>query len=423
MDIRLAKGANAPLPASSCRVRLAAPGAEIDVCAVLLGADGRVRADHDLVFFNHPVESGVELADATITVDLVAVPASVERVAIVAALDAGVDGRASFDARSTPRAAVECGGTRIVFEPPPLVSGETAALVVELYRRAGAWKVRAVGQGWATGLAGLATDFGVVVDDPGPAPTVTPGAAATPAPTVTPATPAPTVVPAPVRIPAPARPVAPPTPAARHVVLTKSGTDVLSLRKDDPRVVVTATLEWDGGSARRRQAGADLDLYALSVPRHLVTARGQRPKASDLTVYYRRLGSLVGPPFIALDGDARQPGRETVSIVRPDLQGYVLLCAYSAVENGVGSFRSYGARVVVTDNRGSTVTVPLFSTRAQAYWVAIAMVDFTAEEGVRIGHVEQYSGRNVEARPTLYSNGKFRMGTGPVEFKTIPTGG
>ncbi|MFE0605766.1 TerD family protein [Streptomyces sp. NPDC058892] len=410
MDIRLAKGANAPLPAPSCRVQLVSPGAEIDVCAVLLGADGRVRGDHDLVFFNHPVESGVELTDATITVNLAAVPASVECVAIVAALDTGASGPVSFDAGSTPRAAVECGGTRIVFEPPPLVGGETAALVVELYRRAGAWKVRAVGQGWATGLAGLATDFGVVVDDPGPTPTVTP-------------TPVQAPVQGPVQVPVPARPSAPPAPAARRIVLTKSGTDVLSLRKDDPRVVVTATLEWDGGSTRRRQAGADLDLYALSVPRHLVTVRGQRPKATDLTIYYRRLGSLTGPPFIALDGDAREPGRETVSIARPDLQGYVLLCAYSAVENGVGSFRSYGARVVVTDNCGSTVTVPLFSTRAQAYWVAIAMVDFTAEEGVRIGHVEQYSGRNVEARPTLYSNGKFRMGTGPVEFKTVPAGG
>ncbi|MFJ3876714.1 TerD family protein [Streptomyces sp. NPDC090077] len=424
MDIRLAKGANAPLPAPSCRVRLASSGAEIDVCAVLLGSDGRVRGDDDLVFFNHPAQSGVELKDAVITVDLAAVPASVECVAIVAALDAGADGPASFDAGSTPRAAVECGGTRIVFEPPPLGGGETAALMVELYRRAGAWKVRAVGQGWATGLAGLATDFGVVVDDPGPAPAVAPAPATVTAPAPAPATvtaPAPATVTAPA--PAPARTAAPPTPTPRHVVLTKTGTDVLSLRKDDPRVVVTATLEWDGGSARRRQAGADLDLYALSVPRHLVTVRGQRPKATDLTVYYRRLGTLAGPPFIALDGDAREPGRETVSIARPDLQGYVLLCAYSAVENGVGSFRSYGARVVVTDNCGSTITVPLFSTRAQAYWVAIAMVDFTAEEGVRIGHVEQYSARGIEARPTLYSNGKFRMGTGPVEFKTVPAGG
>ncbi|MFJ4011726.1 TerD family protein [Streptomyces sp. NPDC090026] len=441
MDIRLAKGANAPLPAGPCRVHLASAGAEIDVCAVLLGPDGRVRGDEDLVFFNHPAEGGVKLEDRTITVDLAAVPASVERIGVVAALDAAAGGVHRFDAASTPRASVECGGARITFDPPPLADGETAALVVELYRRAGTWKVRAVGQGWSTGLAGLATDFGVAVDDPGPdaspaAPPPAPPATTTarppaPEPPAVPpaAPPRPTGRPAaqppvgavPPTSPAPIPPPAPPSP--RHIVLTKAGSDTLSLHKDQPGAAVTATLEWDGGSARRRRAGADLDLYALSVPRHLVTERGKRPKATDLVVYYRNLGSLAGPPFIALDGDARTPGRETVTITRPDLQGYVLLCAYSAVENGIGSFRSYGARVVVTERGGSSVTVPLFSTKALAYWVAIAMVDFTVEGGVRIEHVEQYSGRRVEARPTLYSNRKFRMGTGPVEFKTRPHGG
>ncbi|MEV6135041.1 TerD family protein [Nocardia sp. NPDC051990] len=44
---------------------------------------------------------------------------------------------------------------------------ETAFVLGELYRRQGAWKFRAVGQGYATGLAGLATEFGILVDDPG----------------------------------------------------------------------------------------------------------------------------------------------------------------------------------------------------------------------------------------------------------------
>ncbi|MET8815384.1 hypothetical protein ABZW47_25705 [Streptomyces sp. NPDC004549] len=112
------------------------------------------------------------------------------------------------------------------------------------------------------------------------------------------------------------------------------------------------------------------------------------------------------------------PGRETITIRRPDLQGSVLLCAYSAVENGTGSFKSYGARAVVTDGRGSTVTVPLFNNRNLSYWVAIALIDFTVPGGVQIRHVEKYSGNHVEARPTLYSNGNFRMSTGKVEFKT-----
>ncbi len=190
------------------------------------------------------------------------------------------------------------------------------------------------------------------------------------------------------------------------------------MRKDDPSLVVTATLEWNGGSAARRRAGADLDLYALYVLGSVVTPPGKRANKSEQVVYYRQLGSPFALPYIALDGDSRVPGRETITIRRPDLQGYILLCAYSAVENGAGSFKSYGARAVVTDGRGSTVTVPLFNNRNLSYWVAIALIDFTVPGGAQIRHVEKYSGNHVEARPTLYSNGNFRMSTGKVEFKT-----
>lgn len=66
-------------------------------------------------------------------------------------------------------------------------STETAFVFGELYRRGGQWKFRAVEQGYAAGLAGLATDFGITVDDtpatpaataPGPTPTPQPAAPA-----------------------------------------------------------------------------------------------------------------------------------------------------------------------------------------------------------------------------------------------------
>src|SRR6185312_16247171 len=52
---------------------------------------------------------------------------------------------------------------------PDGLGAETALLCVELYRRAGEWKVRAVGQGYASGLAGIAADFGITVEEPAPA--------------------------------------------------------------------------------------------------------------------------------------------------------------------------------------------------------------------------------------------------------------
>ncbi|MBQ0830857.1 TerD family protein [Streptomyces tagetis] len=392
MTTDLAKGGNAPLPTGLCHVTLTSAGTGIDVSAVLLGADDRVRGDDDLVFYNHPAQDGVTLTGQTIVADLAALPASVDRVAVVASIDPELSAT-HFDAANTPWAVVDCGGERATFTPPPFTHRETVAVLLELYRRAGGWKVRAVGQGWDTGLAGPATDFGIVVDDPGPSPTP-PAQAAVPSPP-------------------------PPSAPLGKVALSKAGQALISLRKDDPDLVVTAGLEWDGGSRARREAGADLDLYALHVPAHLVTPKGKRPLKSEQVVYYRDLGSATDPPYIRLDGDSRVPGRETITIRRPDLQGYVLLCAYSAVENGTGSFKSYGARAVVTDHRGSTVTVPLFNNRNLSYWVAIALIDFTVPGGVEIRHVEKYSGNHIEARPTLYTNGNFRMSTGKIEFKTL----
>ncbi|MFD8011361.1 TerD family protein [Streptomyces sp. NPDC058955] len=411
----LAKGGNVPLTGTHCRTTLTSAGTAVDVSAVLLGADGRVRSDDDLVFYNHPSHDGVTLSERTIGVDLAAVPAGVDRIAIVASVDPELPA-ARFDGGATPRALVECGTDRFSFAPPPFEHGETVAVLVELYRRAGGWKARAVGQGWDTGLAGLATDFGIeVAGDDAPAEPQAPAPVAVPAPAFAPP-------PAPVEAVAFAPPPAPASFAKAplgKVTLTKDGHATIDMRKDEPGLVVTATLEWDGGSEERQEAGADLDLYALYVPGPRVTPPGERAKKSDDAVYYRGLGSVSGPPYIALDGDARVPGRETVTIHRPDQQGYVLVCAYSAVENGTGSFRSFGARAVVTDGRGSTVEVPLFHDCELSYWVAIALIDFTVPEGALIRHVEQYSEEHEEARPALYSDGTFTMGAGRTEFKTM----
>ncbi|MEV7340508.1 TerD family protein [Streptomyces sp. NPDC093544] len=420
MTTTLAKGGNAVLPAAFCRVTLTALTTGIDVSAVLLGQDGKVRSDDDLVFYNHSSQDGIVVKGQTILADLAAVPTAVDRIAIVASIDPEL--RAThFDASNTPHAVIECGSARIAFAPPSLTHRETVAILIELYRRSGSWKARAVGQGWDTGLAGLALDFGIVVDDPGPPTAQTSSAAKATQVRHTPAVPppptyAPHISPAaaPVSPTSPSRPLVP----LGKVALTKAGQATIDMRKDDPSLAVTVTLEWNGGSAARRQAGADLDLYALYVPGSLVTPPGRRPNKSDQVVYYRQLGSPFAPPYIALDGDSRVPGRETITIRRPDLQGFVLLCAYSAVENGAGSFKSYGARAVITDGRGSIVTVPLFSNRNLSYWVAIALIDFTVSGGAQIRHVEKYSGHHVEARPTLYSNGNFRMSTGKIEFKT-----
>lgn len=198
------------------------------------------------------------------------------------------------------------------------------------------------------------------------------------------------------------------------ISLVKGGASTISMVKGDPGVYVSAHLDWDGGSANRRAKGADLELYVLYVSAADVTAKGVRNAGG--VVYYGDLGWSDRPPFIKHHGDSLTPGRESATIDHPDRQGYALICAYSAVGNGVGSFKSYGAHAVISDGYRQTVNVPLYDDNPNAYWVAIALVDFTGD-GVSIQQVERYSARGSEARPVLYSDGTFAMDAGPVEFK------
>ena len=98
-------------------------------------------------------------------------------------------------------------GTAIASFTPPRLGAETALVIMEIYLRGGAWKARAVGQGYANGLAGIATDFGVSVEEPA-AP-----AAATPAPSAPAADAA--AAPADPRVAAPPRRHRPPRPRPR----------------------------------------------------------------------------------------------------------------------------------------------------------------------------------------------------------------
>ncbi|MFF7329734.1 hypothetical protein [Streptomyces sp. NPDC008150] len=210
----------------------------------------------------------------------------------------------------------------------------------------------------------------------------------------------------------PTDPTPAPTPAGT-VSLSKGASTGINLTKTDPALQITAHLDWDGGTASRQARGADLELYILYVPRENV---GTAANTIGNAVYYNSLGHLDRPPFIRHHGDSLIPGRETATIGRLDQQGYALVCAYSAVGNGVGSFKSFGAQAIVTDGAGQTVTVPLYDDNPNAYWVAIALVDFTGD-GAVIRQVEQYSRPNSESRPVLYADGLVVMDAGPIEFK------
>ncbi|WP_175541140.1 TerD family protein [Streptomyces pini] len=146
---------------------------DADVSVLLLGADGKVRSDADFFFYNNPVaaDGGVQLLGKTptangsedrISLDLAAMPTDVERIVVGASRYGGarfgaLEGLGVVLADSTGEALLEFSVDD--------AGAESAFIFGELYRRGGGWKFRAVGQGYETGLAGLATDFGIDVED------------------------------------------------------------------------------------------------------------------------------------------------------------------------------------------------------------------------------------------------------------------
>jgi len=206
----LAKGQNGPIDVSDVVVSLELT-TPADLSALLVKSDGKVRSDADFVFFNQPAGPGVKLVPgahgqaASLAVSLGDVPADIDQVRAVITLD---DASSRFGAFAPPTARVSDTSGAVLYEYRiEGLSTESIVIALELYRRQGTWKVRAVGQGYAGGFAALVTDHGVSVDDAPPPAAASAPSAPPAAPTPPPA--APTQPPA-APTPPPAAPTQPP---------------------------------------------------------------------------------------------------------------------------------------------------------------------------------------------------------------------
>lgn len=171
------KGANVAVPMTSVHVELgwqSGPGVPDADASALLLVSGKVRSDNDFVFYNQPnhpsgavrhvgKRPGPTVTD-TLSVNLAQVEAQIDTIVIAASSDGGTFGQ--FPGLYVRVLDAASGAEAARFDSTGATT-ETAFVLGELYRRQGAWKFRAVGQGYATGLAGLATDYGISVDDPG----------------------------------------------------------------------------------------------------------------------------------------------------------------------------------------------------------------------------------------------------------------
>src|ERR1700712_3237000 len=191
MSVALTKGGNVSLSKSAPNLTSIAVGLgwdarsttgadfDLDASALLTGENGRVLSDEHFVFFNNlrspdgSVEhTGDNLTgegegdDETIKVELPLVPATVQKIVFTVSIyEAEQRGQAFGQVTNAYiRIVNRADGAELArYDLSEDASTETAMIFGEVYRRENEWKFRAVGQGYASGLRGIAVDFGVNV--------------------------------------------------------------------------------------------------------------------------------------------------------------------------------------------------------------------------------------------------------------------
>ncbi|MFD7431044.1 TerD family protein [Streptomyces sp. NPDC059818] len=166
MTAELVRGQNHTLPQTRLEIRISA-GAPVVAGATLGDEHGTVHGGGRIAHPGSPHLPGLEVsrqaaADHRLAVDLDALPDGVHRVTVLLALPLEAGGPTRFGAVAAPFVAVTgLEGAEIATFTLTGLDTESAVAALELYRRQGGWKVRAVGQGYAGGLAAMLADQGV----------------------------------------------------------------------------------------------------------------------------------------------------------------------------------------------------------------------------------------------------------------------
>ncbi|MCC5474401.1 TerD family protein [Streptomyces barringtoniae] len=419
------KGANAPVPSTALRVELgwrSGPGVPDADASALLLATGKVRSDDDFVFYNQPAHpsgavrhEGKQATGAGVTdslsVDLARVEGAIERIVLAASADGGTFGQ-------VPGLYIEVtdavSGQAVARFDSPGATVETAFVLGEFYRRQGGWKFRAVGQGYSSGLEGLATDFGITVDapqhaapaaaqrratpppPPAPAPVtpppppastpLTPPPPPAPTPMAPPAPPAPSPAPPPPTMPPPTTPSAPvPPPAAQpvrlsKVTLTKTAPSVSLAKQGGTSGAMRVNLNWQmhknlsgwGGRWGGGRGELDLDLCAL-----YELADGRKGVVQALG---NAFGSLNRPPYIHLDGDDRTgavASGENLTINLDHRQDFRRILVFVTIYEGASSFADLHATVTLQPQHGAPIDFSLDECTVPSTVCALALITNT----------------------------------------------
>lgn len=152
---------------------------DLDGSAFLLKADGKVRADADFIFYNNLKSTDGSVThngdnttgagegdDETVTVDLAAVPADIDKISFCVTIHEAEQRKQNFG--MVGKAFIRCmnanGNAELArYDLSEDGSVETAMIFGELYRAGAEWKFKAIGQGFKGGLGPLAKNYGVNV--------------------------------------------------------------------------------------------------------------------------------------------------------------------------------------------------------------------------------------------------------------------
>lgn len=153
---------------------------DLDASALLLTRDGKVRSQDDFIFYNQLATKDRSVVhqgdnrtgegdgdDEKILLDLGVIAEDIARVVIVVTIDQGETRRQNFGQVRDAFCRVvneETSQEIVRYDLTEDAASETAMIFAEVYRNGAEWKFRAVGQGYTSGLRGIATDFGVTLD-------------------------------------------------------------------------------------------------------------------------------------------------------------------------------------------------------------------------------------------------------------------
>lgn len=366
-----------------------APAAlEIDSSAFLLGDQGKVSKDEDLIFYNNPVTPFIRYQDVPggggikkFEVELTRIPAEMAKIAFSLTLHEGERRGQNFGMTSGTyfRILNDTGSELLRCSLDHYFSVETAIVVGELYRYGAEWKFNAIAAGFSGGLKALCGNYGIEVADEPVQPAPQPEIKIPPAPVPEPPQP---------QNPAPVSP--PPAPIQlnlKKIELKKKG-DSINLKKSAGGLgELVINLNWNQkqGGLFSKKSGIDLDLACLfelkDGTKGVVQALGNS------------FGSLQYRPYVQLDGDDRTGSvttGENLRINGSKIAEIERILIFSFIYQGVTKWSEADGVVTIKQQGGPDIIVHLDEHNNRKGMCAIAMLRNVNNETFSIERLVQY---------------------------------